>query len=581
MEAISSFGSRHNIASSMKQFLLFLLVISTFTTAYAGVEDSSNVAKKKWLSLSAGLTLSAQFYKNWGGDPRQQPFMYSVSGAPALDIKGVTMPFSVIYSNQVFSYQQPFNQFGLAPRFKYGTVYLGTTSIRQSNYTLAGQRFTGVGTELQFKWLRLGAMYGRLRRQVSPFGNINDPSTFLNESETPAFKRNGYTVKLGFGKKDRYFDLIWFKGYDVAPKDFQQADWNVKPRENVVFGINSILNFGKKITLKNDWAISAFTQNTLADTLVIEDVKLKNLAQSILLPRISTQVRIAGETSIRFNHKILSPSFSYKRVELDYTSLGAYFFQTDLQQFTGGINLKLFKGKLVTNASLGRQNDNLQKQRLRTSYRNIGSLNINFNPSSKWGINLVYSNFGITQSPLPKSLTDTTRINQINNSITFMPRVMFQRAKSTHSMHLVLGYNALNNLGASFAATAEMTNYTINFNYTWQHTPTLVSLGITPTTIISNTFAGEFLSRGATLNAGKVFGKGKYSINYVGGYFANAFNGASNGHTTTQLLSFTGNIPKWPSLSLNVQNINNVSNNVLAAKSFKELFATISVSYNF
>ncbi|MCB0820375.1 MAG: hypothetical protein KDC13_07110, partial [Bacteroidetes bacterium] len=548
---------------------------------FAGEGDSTGTGSKKWLSLSAGLTMSAQFYQNWGGTPRQQPFMYSLSGAPALDIKGVTMPFSVIYSNQVFSYQQPFNQFGLAPRFKFGTVYLGTASIRQSNYTLAGQRFTGVGAELQFKWLRLGGMYGRLRKQVVPFGNFNDPTTFLNESETPSFKRNGYTVKIGFGKKEHFFDLIWFKGYDVVPDDFDQADWNVRPRENVVFGINSSLNFGKKVTLKNDWGISAFTQNTLADTVEIENQQLRQLARGILLPRISTQIRIAGESSIRFNHKVLSPSFSYKRVELDYTSLGAYFFQTDLQQFTGGINLKLFKGKLITNASLGRQNDNLQKQRLRTSYRSIGSVNINYNPSPRWGMNLIYSNFGITQSPLPKSLTDTTRINQVNNSFTFMPRLLIQKGKSTHSMHLSLGYTALNNLGASIAATAAMTNYTGNFNYTWQHTPTMLSLGLTPTAIISRTFAGEFFSRGATFNAGKVLGKGKFNVNYVGGYFSNDFNGVSNGYTVTQLLSFTGNIPKWPSLTFNIQHINNVSNNTLAVQSFKELFATISVSYNF
>jgi hypothetical protein len=148
-------------------------------------------------------------------------------------------------------------------------------------------------------------------------------------------------------------------------------------------------------------------------------------------------------------------------------------------------------------------------------------------------------------------------------------------------MNLVLGYNALNNLGASFAATAAMTNYTGNLNYTWQHKATLFSIGVTPTLIISNTFAGEFLSQGATFNAGKVFGKGKYSLSYVGGYFSNAFNGSSNGYTSTQLISFTGNIPKWPSISFNLQNINNVSKNILAAQTFKELFATLSVSYNF
>ena len=552
-----------------------------FSRSLVASTDSTGLTKKRWIGLSSGITVSAQYYRNWGADPRQQPFMYSISGAPALDIGGVSMPFSVIYSNQAFSFQQPFNQFGLAPRFKWGTVFLGTSSVRFSSYTLAGQRFMGAGADLQLGKFRLGGMYGRLRRAVFPLGNLNDPQTFLNEAEAPAFKRNGYTFKLGFGTKENFFDFIWFKAWDVKPDNYSVADWPVKPTENVVFGVNSQIKLGKKVTLKNDWAISALTRDINADTLEIENSTARNFARRVLLPRTTTSIRIAGESSIRYNHKFASPSLSYKRIEHDFTSLGAYFFLTDIQQLTGGLQLSLFKKKLSTNFSYGRQRDNLQGLRLRTSTRNIGAASVQFNPSPKWGMSLNYSNFGISQSPLPKALTDTSRINQVNNSLTFIPRLNIQRKNSMHSVNLVLGYAALTNLGASIGASAATTSYNANLSYNWQLQPLFLSAGVTPSVINTETILGTFRATGASFNAGKGFMKGKWMLNYALSVFGNTFNGAENGRTLTHLISLSGNIPRWPSLALNIQHINNTSNNLQAAPSFRELYANLTISYNF
>lgn len=564
---------------------VYLLLNVSFNSSFAQeLQDTSSETdtnKMKWIGLSSGVTLSAQFYRTSTNNPRQQPFMYSISGAPALDIKGVTMPFNVIYSNQVFTYQQPFNQLGIAPRFKYGSFYLGNSSMRFSNYTMAGQRFGGVGADIHYKWIRFGGMYGRMRRQVAPIGAINDPLTFVNESETQAYDRRGYTVKIGFGSKERFVDFIYFKAFDVTPKNFNAIDWKVQPIENAIFGINSFMKIGKKFVLKNDWAISAFTRNTLADTVEIEDSRLRNLVSNILLPTVTTNVRIAGETSIKYLNKILSPSLSYKRVELDYTSVGAYFFLTDIQQLTAGLQLNLFKNKLSANGSFGRQSDNLQKQRLRTSYRNIGSLNLNFNPSSKWGISTVYTNYGITQSPLPTALTDTNRINQVNNSFTIIPRYNLVRTNAIHSFTFVAGYNAMSNLGSPIGDAANMECYNLNLNYNLNYLPQMITAGLTPSLISTETIAGTFVAKGMSVNAGKAFYKNQLSFSYVFGRYGNTFNGVGNGHTTTQMIVFNCHVPKWPGVSLNLQNINNKTINQTALPAFNELIATVSVSYNF
>ena len=96
----------------------------------------------------------------------------------------------LLYSNQVLSFQQPFNRFGISPRFDWGTIYLGSSSMRFSNYTLAGQRFDGAGADLQLGILRIGAMYGRFSREVRPDDAVDDPETFINEAATASFSEN-------------------------------------------------------------------------------------------------------------------------------------------------------------------------------------------------------------------------------------------------------------------------------------------------------------------------------------------------------------------------------------------------------
>lgn len=578
---ISSSTVSLKVAPCFKIITLLFLSLSTFCLGAQSDTIIPPPAQKKWIGISSGITLSAQFYRTNSNNPRQQPFMYSISGAPALDIKGVTMPFNVIYSNQVFTYQQPFNQFGIAPTFKFGTIYLGNSSVRFSNYTLAGQRFGGVGADLQIKWLRLGGIYGQLRRQVAPIGALNDPLTYINESETQAFRRKGYAMKLGFGSKTQFVDFIFFKSYDVIPKEFNAADWKVDPTENVIFGIHTFNVIAKKLAIKNDWAVSAFTRNTTADTIEIENEKLREIARKVLLPTVTTNVRIAGESSLKWIHKIVSPSISYKRVELDYTSTGAYYFLTDIQQSTAGLQLNLFKNKLSLNGSLGRQSDNLQKQRLRTSYRTIGNLNLNFNPSAKWGISTVYTNFGITQSPLPTALTDTSRINQVNNSFTVIPRYNLHKAKHHHNFTFVAGYNSMSNLGSSIGASANLTCYNLNLIYSLNLIQRFITAGLSPSIISTRTIAGEFLARGMSVNGGKGLFKNQLNLSYVFGYYGNSLNGKDNGNTITQMLVFNCHVGKWPSISFNIQHIDNRTIDQTAVPAFKELIATISVSHRF
>jgi hypothetical protein len=193
----------------------------------------------------------------------------------------------------------------------------------------------------------------------------------------------------------------------------------------------------------------------------------------------------------------------------------------------------------------------------------------------------MYSNFGITQSPLPKSLIDTTRINQVNHAFSFSPRINFQRKLTQHGFQLVCSYNALNNLGASLGASAENTSYTGSLNYTFQHTPSSFNIGLSPSTIYTQTQSGVFEARGSAVNLGKAILNGKIVFNYALAYFGNTFNRLPSGYTLTNLFVVSGNFPKWPTFSLTAQHIQNNSSVATISPSFSELFASLTVSYNF
>ena len=63
--------------------------------------------------------------------------------------------------------------------------------------------------------------------------------------------------------------------------------------------------------------------------------------------------------------------------------------------------------------------------------------------------------------------------------------------------------------------------------------------------------------------------------------FANSFNQVSNGRTVTAGIQGSVNWPKWPGASLGLQYMNNQSADETVLASFRELYANISINYNF
>ena len=411
--------------------IVYLLLCSSLLIA----QDLAHISKPKPIQLRSGFSLQSNWYQVNGISPRQPGFSWFLSGTPVLEVYGMAVPFQFTLSNHHQRIQQPFNQFGINPQYKWAKLHLGYSSMRFSPFTLSNYRFFGLGTSLNPGKLRFGALYGRFQKAVSKTNSLTGlEGEYFNTHAIPAFERKAFGIKLGIGSERNYVDLIFLKGKDEPTS----AEIEETPTENAVVGLSCQLTFFKKLIWKTDLAASAFTRDQFSDSLAMGTFSGQSLVSKIILPRATSQILTAGETSLNFRGKYLQLGLKYRRVDPDYKSMGAYYFQTDVEQWLFSPSFSSKNRKWFLSGSIGRERNNLYQQRPVTTTRLIGSANLNWNASRNFGLNAQYSNFGISQNPLASNLSDTTLLEQIAQNFSLVPRVNWQGHGSSHSLSFAL-----------------------------------------------------------------------------------------------------------------------------------------------
>lgn len=164
------------------------------------------IGKSKPLAITGGISTNQIAYFASGITDRRAPYNFFVSGNLNFDLYGWSVPLGFTYSNQSKgAFQQPFNQYGLTPSYKWVTGHVGYSSMSFSNYTMNGHLFLGVGADLAPPGpFKVSLMYGRLQREVLVDEN-------LSPGIEPAYRRMGYGIKASYSKNKDNIDLIIFK----------------------------------------------------------------------------------------------------------------------------------------------------------------------------------------------------------------------------------------------------------------------------------------------------------------------------------------------------------------------------------
>lgn len=555
--------------------LLILLFCFSLSFGIADAQDIEQMIKQKPFSINGTLGLGIGTYNSSGIPARQRAFSYLFNGAPTVSIYGISFPFSVVISDQQRGFTQPFNQYGISPTYKWITVHAGWQSIQWSPYTLAGYNFLGGGVELNPGKLRFGFIYGRFNKAIE-----EDPALITAFSQTPAYKRTGFSTKLGWGTERNHFDVIMLKAKDeVSSLNNQPSSFNLKPSENLVLGISSKFTFFKHFIFDIDAAGSLYTRNLLADT--VKNLKLDKIdfIKDLINLNASTQLLTAGHTSLGYQGQNYNVLVKYKRIDPDFKSMGAYYFESDVQNYTVEGGVKLIKGQMQLNGSFGVQNDNLLKDKAYQSNRKIGSINASFNKTN-YGIDVRYSNYGITQDRGLNPIVDTLRIAKTNHNLNTMLRYSIADTLISHSFILVGNIQSLIDLNRFTSAQSLSNSKTANLSYQLGFPKTGLNFNTSFNYTVADIYLGHTVFFGPSIGIGKDFFEGKLGLNAAMSFQQQKNNKINAGNILNGSLNGSYRFTKRNAANLSINYLKSNSKDV-TLPSFSEIYSNLTLSHSF
>jgi len=548
--------------------LLFVLVLGWTLN---GRGQAANT-QQPWLQLSNQLSVSAEYYSVRGIDGRQLPLTYVFQGAPTIQIGDTPVPFAFVVSSFSNSYQTPFNQLGTSPKYKWIQVHLGYRNINFSNFTLGGQRMLGAGVELTPGKFQLGFFWGVIRKAIEPDSSVADTPPAGSFFFGPGYRRTGYGAKIGFGKQEKSnFSLSIFKGQDDV-RSLNEAYHSLvnKPEANMVLGLSWKVKLSERISWIADMALSAYSRNSVSDSIDLSNVPFAETIGSIFMPTISSQYLTALETGLMYQANKVKTYLKYRRIDPDFKSMGIYFINSDLEEYSINPSVRINQ-KWSVNGSLGLQRDNLLDLKQRTTERLIYRAAIDWNPKPSFSLGVQHSNFGISQNALAPNIPDTTLLRQINTTYGVNPRITLRNDRVVQVIMLNTTYQELSNAFSGAFAPPNVNTLQATGAYSWNLIKHSVSLtpSVTYVSVKNNQYETQSIGGAMNLNTPLRFIPVNASMQAA--IYTNTVDGLTAGNTWNTSLQLNYRLKNGMSFQAGSQYLKNNSTAETTLPSFSEI----------
>ena len=433
-------------------------------------QNLDKIGSKEMVKVSGGVSFNSIAYAQNGLVlPSREPFTWFASGNVTVNLLDVALPFTFTYSNQGGRFTQPLNRTALHPTYKWVKSHIGVVSMNFSPYTLTGHLFLGGGVELTPGNWKIQAMAGRLNKAVE-----YDPlENNLNEM---VYQRFGYGLKAGYEQKGYGGAITIFKAAD-NPTSLQTIPLNssVKPQDNLVMSAEGKANITAQLNVTAEYALSLLTQNRLA---INESNSPQTLAR-LVNGNETTAFFQAYNAALNYNLKKMKVAFKFEHIDPGYKTLGGYYFNNDLENYTVAPSFSLFKKKLNIGINTGFQKNNLSSQESATTSRWIGSINGTYVPSKQLVLTGTYSNFStFTQSrpigdPFYFNAADTLNFYQLTQSASSMVSYNFGTDSLKNVMQFLYNYQESTSLNGAISQAGA---FGVNVNAEVSGVPTRIHL---------------------------------------------------------------------------------------------------------
>lgn len=549
--------------------VIFLAMLCS--TSYA--QDLGNIGKSKPVKVNGGINANTVFYGISGAEARRDPYFWVLNANLNINVLGVDVPFSATITSQESQVAQPFNQYGLSPKYKAFTAHLGWRSLNFSQFTYAGTIFFGAGLDYQPKDLPVyaTALYGRFATAIDPL------NVAAQQGAVPAFEQWGYGAKVGVRKKGHDLAFMFLKAEDRAGSISKpNPATGLAPRENLVYGLEGKLKVTKTTSLDFEYAQSIFTNNQYLGEQKLEAYTYVDNLGGLMQVNSSTSVDEAYQVGATQRLRWFSINGKYRRLDPNYNSLGTPFINNDFEDITGGVQVPLLKSKVNVSANAGFQRDNLDNTKKDRMTRVIASANINALVTSFWSINLSASNFNSNTYKVRITEIDSLDFFQVTQNAMLSNTFQFKKGATQYSLFTA---TMLQSVEGSQNTSAQIFNQTAGIQASIAPAKATVSLN---GNYFQNIVSGmELNGYGPTLSIGKNFLKSnKLNLRLTSSYIINATAGAKSAETINTGLRGSWKVSEHHTFSVDGSVINKTSY-LMATTAFTEFKGGVTYAFVF
>lgn len=402
-----------------KRFILilpFLAVCAAATAQSVDIDGLMNMKDKKALRFNGGVSASSTLYKASEMFGRQ-PFTYQFNGnlnISVYDLINIPLSFSLNNYGSQYTYPSLPNRLSLYPSYKWIKACIGDVSMTFSPYTLGGHMFTGGGVDMTpGKW-NIMAMGGRLLRRVN-----FDPET---PGVPPSYDRWGAGAKVRYNGDKFFAGTTFFTAKDrVKETSFAADSMGIFPQSNIAASIEGGATIIPNLRLSAEYAMSMLSRD-IRPVMSSED---GGMAERKTKANYYSAVKASLDYTFRKN----TIGVGYERIDPQYATLGAYYFNNDFENFTINYARPLFAGKANIALNGGVQRDDLDGSKESRNVRWVGSVNLAYSPTEKLnlalsastfqGHRLIKSQFDYINQTTPYENLDTLNFTQISRNVDF------------------------------------------------------------------------------------------------------------------------------------------------------------------
>jgi hypothetical protein len=530
---------------------------------------------KDLVKYSGGLGLTTAFYNSVGAPAQRDPFYWQVSGNLNVAIGQIQIPISATINQQERTFTQPFNQYGLSPRYKWVTAHLGYRSMYFSEYSLSGNQFLGVGLELSPENfpLRGKVLYGRFAKAVD--GYYTDGQV----SGTPSFERWGMGFSAALGKPKNHFDIFMFKAKDNKTSITAFAnDVTIKPAENLIMGFSTVQNIREKLLFSSEINFSAYTRDTRIGETVLDGYSFINNLGSLFYANASTTFNKAIKADLSYTDKGYKVGLVYRRVDPEYLSMGSVYLTNDFEDLQLQSSFRLLQNKLSVGLSGGVQRNNINNREATQMLRLIESLSVTYTINKQWTTILSLSNFNTSSHMVVVNDLDTMRYAQVTKNYSL--QVMYN--KVYNKLRIGTGFNGnyqdakifqndvLNGKSSSSLMNA---NYSVQFGFLKTGFTVVANIGGARNLMSDR----EVSTLGPTITLNQRLQAGKLNISLSFSEFKTFLSGTPTGNLTNIKSNTNYRINRHHSLTNTVSFIDKTS----TGKTAQQFLVTIGYNYVF